>query len=483
MRRSFRTGRAARPRRRCRRDSAAWLAIAGLLLSTAACGRILLPSQREDVEAWLVAEERDSAMDARIVRLGKSWWTGRATTDVLVDALEGPGAAGAVNLGSRFAHSYQRIPDPAASGDLFRARFLANAVASFQSRAAFALGEIGGDRAREGLEAALRADSAGDRAVREDVRDALHRAAVRARTPGSSGAGYEYVGATLDTVDVRVRDARVRLIGAPFPDDVALASDDTLLRFLLAAPAGAYEAVLETDAPDGIRRFPVLVDRVSYAPSSPALAPELWDARRPRRRVFSLLSGTADSTSGDARSGTPTDYFRISPGEGTVAEVQVAWRGPGQLRARFLPCPVPEQSGWIQGTVLDTTSGPFAGARIRVPGSSIDVLTDQNGRFRFQAAALPPLPFQIRVQRLGSPPTTVTVDTLSGNPIMVWTGFPDPPVAVANPDVARPYQLNTIDVARSIAPKECRLLRVEKLDRDVDYLITRITVTFRTAKP
>jgi hypothetical protein len=143
-------------------------ALLGFVLAVAACARPT-PEERRTVDRWLLCEECvDGELDS-VVALGD-----RAVR-ILEAALRGPSADRRDNMRQQVEAMYRGMRDTVISFQRYADHFASNYVASYQSRAAIALGAIGTPHARKILDGALRRDAR----YRADVRRALGRS-VRA---------------------------------------------------------------------------------------------------------------------------------------------------------------------------------------------------------------------------------------------------------------------------------------------------------------
>jgi len=481
-------------------DSIERCLLIGACLATASC----LPLRNRDIqtmETYLTAEEVTPAQSADVESLGHSFWRGRNAQNYLIRALGGPSAPALANLDLRFAHSYDRLSSPALSEADYVRVFIDNATAVYQARASTALATIGGGHAEGGIRKALRGDVTGARTVREDVRGAFYRSLVAAGGSRFQGAVSDSIGAVLDTIVVWGGaypfdgDQRVSLAGGPFPDDVMVDSVGPVISFVLAAPIGTYSARVADAPPGGDQWFPVIVNRIAYTPAGAAQAPELWN-HPSARRMYTVLTGAADTVSGRVLEGSPIDYFKVTPDRPVRVTASVEWRGAGWILPSWTNCqaalPGP---GWLQGVVLDQDSRPILDVTISIVGTTIQALSDSWGRFRFSPGAVGPGAFQIQLSRLGFGTRTVDFAQVPVQEFSIWWDRPaplppEPAELQASPDVVTavavapgttvtpPYRVHRRVLDASLDPGQCRLLRLQKLDRDADYVLARVSVAF-----
>jgi len=201
--------------------------LAALLLAVAAC-RPSTAAERRTVQGWLLCEEcSDGELDSVIAM-------GDRAVPLLRDALQGPPASRRDNMRQQARAMYEMIPDTTViSAQRYLDRYAENYVASYQSRAAVALGRIGTRKARTTLAAALRRDAV----YRSDVRRALG-GAMRAVLTLVAGDGQHAPADSFVKVDplVRVRDSATGagLKGVP-------------VRFFVDSGGGVADSVRITD--------------------------------------------------------------------------------------------------------------------------------------------------------------------------------------------------------------------------------------------
>jgi len=138
----------------------------GLAIVLAACHPTA--AERNTVRRWLLCEEcSEGELDA-VVALGDR------VTGELGTALQGPPASGRENVRNQAIAMLRRSPNVSMSSQQqYVNRFVANYVATYQSRSAVALGQIGTPKAHAILLQALQSDTA----YRDDVLQALGAAA------------------------------------------------------------------------------------------------------------------------------------------------------------------------------------------------------------------------------------------------------------------------------------------------------------------
>lgn len=140
-----------------RLGAAVW---AATILSVA-CTRT--PREEIAVQRWLLCQECVEGELAAVVALADT------AVGVLGRALKGPPPAGIRNMRSQMQDAYRPIPAPLVSESVYVNHFVDNYVATYQSRAAIALAEIGTPRAQALLLSAAFTDSTS----RADVRRVL----------------------------------------------------------------------------------------------------------------------------------------------------------------------------------------------------------------------------------------------------------------------------------------------------------------------
>jgi len=138
----------------------------GVLITLLACHPTA--EERSVVRRWLLCEEcREGELDS-VVALGDR------ATGALAEALRGPPAAGRENVRNQAIAMFRRSPGISPfSQQQYVNRFVANYVATYQSRSVVALGQIGTPKAHAVLLQAVQSDTA----YRDDVLKALGAAA------------------------------------------------------------------------------------------------------------------------------------------------------------------------------------------------------------------------------------------------------------------------------------------------------------------
>jgi len=180
--------------------------LAGLAVAFMACHPT--SAEKTVVRRWLLCEECPSADLAAVVALGDN------VTGMLGDALlKGPPASGREHIRRQAKEAYNRLPLPRpVSVDAFVGHYDSNYVASYQSHAAIALGQINTAQARALLRTAVQRDSA----FRYDVVRSLAYAAPLALAPAAGdtqGAPPDSVVRINPTVQVRDSATKQALAG------------------------------------------------------------------------------------------------------------------------------------------------------------------------------------------------------------------------------------------------------------------------------
>jgi hypothetical protein len=133
-------------------------------LAAMACQRELTLRERARLYAWLQCEECVDGELAAVTALGKSWRTGGATVDSLSDdLLAGPSAERRNNVAQQFVSSFLEDSAHADSAGTqlpvssieYAQYYQYNFVNLYRVRAAIALAEIGGAKARAVLDSAV----------------------------------------------------------------------------------------------------------------------------------------------------------------------------------------------------------------------------------------------------------------------------------------------------------------------------------------
>lgn len=125
--------------------------VTGVALALVACGPS--PEEQETVRRWLLCEECNEGEQEAVVALGDR------VADPLAEALRGPPGEGVENVRRQAELMSARLASPATNRARYVNRFVDNYVATYQTRAAIALGSIGTPRTRAILLDALRTDS------------------------------------------------------------------------------------------------------------------------------------------------------------------------------------------------------------------------------------------------------------------------------------------------------------------------------------
>lgn len=141
----------------------------GLTAVFAACG--LSEADQEDIDRWLTCVECTEGERERVSRIASAQFGLKedATITRLTEAMQAPRFEQALNMRSRFADSYAKLPAPRVSSFAYVTRFEENYRALHQKRAALALGDIGSPPARGAIIAAL----ASPTPYRGDVRELM----------------------------------------------------------------------------------------------------------------------------------------------------------------------------------------------------------------------------------------------------------------------------------------------------------------------
>ncbi|MDX1394748.1 MAG: hypothetical protein R3195_10155 [Gemmatimonadota bacterium] len=166
------------------RTPATFLLVVSAALATSACPVLERPPE---IDPWLLCEECVDGERESVVSLGED------AIPWMADALRGPSPRRVSNIRLQAAESYARLVAATPSGDPGRTQtqyvdhYTDNYVATFQSRAAKALGDIGTDAALDTLRTALAAAEA------RDYRDDVVTEIVRALGVAGSGSGWSRI--------------------------------------------------------------------------------------------------------------------------------------------------------------------------------------------------------------------------------------------------------------------------------------------------
>lgn len=148
----------------------------------------LTDDDRQAVDAWLLCDECSQGELQHVVDRGGRFLFGRPVVNALASALRGPDRDQMDMKRAHFTASFAELSAHAASTgqpltttrNQYVNRLLGNYEASYQKRAAVALGEIGTARTTDILTRGLRRDSMGLAGYRSDVVTAIHRALYNA---------------------------------------------------------------------------------------------------------------------------------------------------------------------------------------------------------------------------------------------------------------------------------------------------------------
>ena len=179
-------------------------ALLGVMVALGACHPTL--AERSIVRRWLLCEECVEGERDSVVALGDN------VVKALEEALDGPPAAGRDNIRRQAEAMFARIPAPPLPEAVYVEHYVDNYVATYQSRAAIALGLIGTPRARAVLLEALRNDSAYRDDVQRDLGGSAYLSLVAADTTPQSAPADSFVRINPAVVVSDVRDA-----AAPHP--------------------------------------------------------------------------------------------------------------------------------------------------------------------------------------------------------------------------------------------------------------------------
>lgn len=354
------------------------------LLAILGCG--LSEGERAQIDAWLSCDHCERGERASVLALGD-----RATA-VLSEALRGPPADRRDLVWKRALLSYE----PAGAGVtqvMYAERLLGNYVATYQKRAASALGGIRTSGARRALQGAI--DSADVREYRSDALREIHGALELASYDSFTGRLGDTAVAFGDTIGIRPDsglpwdgDEWVTLNGSPFPDSLVIDSpSDSLLRLLAVGYVGRHVVSLTKlgRAPQSTTQVKSLfVTRLRYRPHTAATAPLVAPAAFPQTRYLALRTAPGDTT----------DLFRFSPSTDTL-RVTAAVEAPGvdPLTVAWYRCspfalfpPGPPSS--LSGRLVTQTGSPVAGVQLTIGGVVSDT-TDSAGQFAFSKIPAP----------------------------------------------------------------------------------------------
>jgi len=179
-----------------------WLLVAGVVLT--ACHPT--PGERATVRRWLLCEECKEGERDSVVALGDR------AIGALGEAVKGPPASGRENIRRQAEAMYARLSSPPLAQQVYARHFVDNYVATYQSRAAIALGLIGTPRAQAILLKAARNDTTS----REDVLRAIGAAAPIALAVAAGDSQSAPADSTV-RIDPSVLVTDVRDSAAPRP--------------------------------------------------------------------------------------------------------------------------------------------------------------------------------------------------------------------------------------------------------------------------
>lgn len=326
------------------------------------------PSPRERaVQAWLGCEECQDGQRARVVSYGD------AVIPLLRQALlGGPSPAQRAVMRDKYVTLYNSIQSaglpagtPAVTRDEYVRRALSNHVATYQMRAAAALGSIGGPRATAVLQTAL--NPAGVSNYRADVIATVRVARALADTARFRGAIGPMTPGFGDTVVVRPPafepfngDEIFEVDGSPIPAaDVLVFRQTDRAGFLITAPPGQRVVTIRN------------VGTTTHSQSATITVRSLMDAND--RRTTPCTSRTClisavpryDALQGAVKhfftlwngaTGVDTaDYIRIQPAAPLRVTARLSWQGNADLNLNWVDCNTGAPRGNTDGA---TTANP-----------------------------------------------------------------------------------------------------------------------------
>lgn len=177
----------------------------GVLVTLTACLHPT-PEERNTVQRWLLCEECVEGERDSVVALGDN------VVKALDEALHGPPASGRANIRKQAEAMFARIPAPPLPQAAYVEHYVDNYVATYQSRAAIALGLIDTPRARAVLLEAVRNDSAYRDDVQRDLGSSAYLSLTAVDTTPQSAPIDSFVRIKPAVVVSDVRDA-----AAPHP--------------------------------------------------------------------------------------------------------------------------------------------------------------------------------------------------------------------------------------------------------------------------
>ena len=187
------------------------MVLLGLAVAAAACHPDM--KERQTIDRWLLCEEcTNGERDSVVAMLDRA-------SDYLGEAVKGPSPSQRENVRRQFAALDARLPDPP-PGPFTRATFVAhyvdNFAASYQSRAAIALGLINTSRAREILMQAFLTDTTSRNDVLSAIRTAAPISVDSSDTVQSAPVdSYVRVNPTVTVFDAQDSAALRPLAGVP----------------------------------------------------------------------------------------------------------------------------------------------------------------------------------------------------------------------------------------------------------------------------
>ena len=289
------------------------------------------------------------------------------------------------NLSARYGVSATRSGLTGADSTAYVQRYLANFTATAQSRSAFSLSDIRTPEAIQLLRAAV-ADSSG-RGYRSDVIRDIRRAEAAASSPPLAGDYNPKVARFLDTIWVTRGaevpwdgDETVRLMGAPFADDVGVGfrAANLELGFVAAALPGEYAFSVANIGPGADAQHGVL--RIGSFPAAPSLAPTTVDVGAlPRTFLRSLTRRTTPAD--------PAHFFRFVTGpDDQSLTARADWSGSSVVLDLVRDdCLSPGTTATtprrISGRVLTATGNAVADASVTLVGTALAAGTSGTGAF------------------------------------------------------------------------------------------------------
>ena len=348
-------------------------------MASAACPADRQPQWAADLDApsrnalmeWLMCE--DCPPDAR----NRAAAVGSLALAPLDEILVNVPDSWRTGMMARYGRLARRIgEDSARVTDHYLSRF----DASVQRRSVLLLGTIGGTQASAILRRAR--DSAAARRYSSEVIRTIESTLVGLELTPFTGQLSDSSADFLDTVIVRRGtgpawngNESVRLIGAPFPDDVVVWQRGDSLGFVAAGEPGWYVLNLAgVGAGERAERDSI---HIRSFPASPQVGPSDVPLDSLPRTVLLALARTP-ALRDTAR------FYRFRSTSDRAVNASVEWAGPSVVNLVWQECAegsFPGPARRVSGTVVDEQGNPIAGAQVSLEGTLLGATAGSLGRF------------------------------------------------------------------------------------------------------